>query len=240
MTLEEIKKLSRKEFGERYPFVIVREHVKDEESGKWILRKSYWEEDQPEEGIKKGDPCLEFYLDDWGGWSDILLCCAEKVKPIFDQMPKETQDAFYIEQLKEKYGDMRLYTPCAMEPFDKINDYTTMVEHLSTFTCLQCGHLTKSSDGKKLLTWSTRGYWISLYCKKCARKFMFRDLHKGRNKEALLPWLNSHPHFNLNNYIFNKRYKKIEDRWEITLKRYSKEGTTTRILNSKELLEGLI
>lgn len=238
MVLEEIKKLSKKEFGERYPFVIVREHVKDEESGKWILRKSYWEEDQPEEGIKKGDPCLEFYLDDWHGWSDILLCWAEKVKPIFDQMPKETQDAFYIEQLKEKYGDMRLYVPCVKEPFDKINDYTTMVEHLSTYTCFQCGHLTKSSNSKKLFTWSTRGYWISLYCKKCARKFMFRNPYR-KDKKTFLTWLHSHPHFNLNTRVFDEMYRKIEGKWEIVLERHSKEGTTRRVLNSKELLEGM-
>lgn len=238
MTLEEIKKLSRKEFGERYPFVIVREHVKDEESGKWVLRKSYWEEDQPEEDIKKGDPCLEFYIDDWYGWNDILLCWAEKVKPIFDQMPKETQDAFYIEQLKEKYGDMRLYVPRLEEPFDKINDYTTMVEHLSTYTCFQCGHLTKSSDGKRLFTWSTTGYWVSLFCKKCARKFMFRNPYR-KDKKTFLTCLRSHPHFNLNNHVFDELYRKVEGKWEIILERYSKEGTTRRILNSKELLEGM-
>lgn len=228
MTLEEIKKLSRKEFGERYPFVIVRKYIKNE-NDEWSIQKSYWEEDDPGIGIKKGDPCLEFYADIWGGWSDILLCWAEKVKPIFDSMPKETQDVFYIEQLKEKYGDMRLYTPHLKEPFDKINDYTTMAEHLSTFTCLHCGHLTKSSNGKKLFVWSTRGGWISLYCKKCARKFMFKmsNLAKESAKKPS------------NKTLFNNLYKKIEDKWEIELKTFYKGGTTTRVLDSRELFEGM-
>lgn len=229
MTLNEIKKLSRKEFGERYPFVIIRENVKDKDSGEWILKKSYWAEDEPEIGVKKGDPILEFYGDIWAGWSDILLCWAEKVKPIFDQMPKETQDAFYIEQLKEKYGDMRLYTPHLKAPFDKINDYTTMAEHLSTFTCLHCGHLTKSSNGKKLFIWSTRGGWISLYCKKCAKKFMLKmtSLAKEPVKKSAKKTL------------FDNRYKKIEGKWKITLTRYGKDGATTRVLDSRELFDGM-
>lgn len=219
MKLSEIKKLSKKEFAERYPFVQIRQWDRDTRTNKLC----FYEEDD-EYGNKKGDPYLEFYINDWYGWSDILLCWAEKVKPIYDALSKENQEKFYIEQLKEKYGDMRLYTSVSNEQIER---YTDMVEHLSTYTCMQCGHLSKSSDGKKLLTWRTRGGWVSYQCKSCAKKFMYKDIKEYGKKPG---WTNKE--------IFNCEYRKEEGDWFHRATRYFPDGNKESIkIDCRELLE---
>ena len=140
MTLNEIKKLSPNEFAERYPFV--QRRAWDKEKMEYYL--DYWtEEDEAVKcGYRKaGEPCLEFY-NDWHGWTDLLLCWAEKVREVFITMPKKTQDALYITELKEKYGSIRmLLTGIVEKPFDKINQYNYMLEHLSQYTCIYCGKI---------------------------------------------------------------------------------------------------
>ena len=124
MKLDELKKLDKKELVERFPFLQMRDY-----------------HGNPAFCDETGEPILEAGANDWG-WNDIILCWAEKVKPIYEQMPKDAKDQFYVSQLKEKYGDMRLYLSCyPTGPFEKISEYTTMVEHLSTFTCIVHGIL---------------------------------------------------------------------------------------------------
>lgn len=209
MKLDEIKKLSKKEFAERYPFVQMRT----------------WPKGELAFDDETGEPTLEFYVDNWAGWNDILLCWAEKVKPVYDKLPKDIQDQFYISQLKEKYGDMRLYTSINI---DDIDYYTRMVEHLSTFTCYQCGHLGKSSNGKKLIIWRTRGYWVSYMCKKCARKFMFKDIqHYGRKPG----WTNK--------MIFDQEWSREEGDWFSRWTSYKDGKKETKAYDCRELLEGM-
>lgn len=223
MKLSEIKKLSRKEFVARYPFLQIREW--DRDTLKWKL--AFYEEADPDRNIEVGDPYLEFYIDDWHGWSDILLCWAEKVKPYFDKMPKEVQDKFYISELKEKYGDMRLYIGIP-DGFEKISEYTYMVEHLSRYTCLRCGKITTSSDNKKLLTWRTRGYWISYDCKKCAREYMFQDIQSYGRKSG---WTNK--------MIFDQERKREEGDWFCRIIGYGESSKIEYKYDCRELLEGM-
>ena len=210
MKLNELKKLSKKELAERFPFLQMRDYhgnlAFDDETG---------------------EPILEGGVHDWG-WNDIILCWAEKVKPIYEKMPKDARDQFYVSQLKEKYGDMRLYLSCyPTGPFEKISEYTTMVEHLSTFTCINCGHISKSSDGKKLFAWSTKGGWITITCKKCAKNVMFRSKYRnGRGKMS-------------NKQVFNRLYGKIEGDWFARITRYARVGNETYKYDCRELFEGM-
>lgn len=209
MKLNELKKLDKKELVERFPFLQMRDY-----HGK------------PAFCDETGEPILEAGANDWG-WNDIILCWAEKVKPIYEQMPQDAKDQFYVSQLKEKYGDMRLYLSCyPTGPFEKISEYTTMVEHLSTFTCINCGHISKSSDGKKLFAWSTRGGWITITCKKCAKKAMFRDTYITRGKMT-------------NSQMFKHLYGKIKGDWFARITRYSRVGNETYKYDCRELLEDM-
>lgn len=217
MKLSEIKKLSIKEFAERYPFAQVRNY-KDE--------LCYYEEDS--EYHKKGDPILEFGPNNgFGGWTDLLYCWAEKVKPYYDKLSKKVKESFHITELKEKYGDMRLYLSCF--PTEEIKKYTDMAEHLSTYTCLNCGHLTKSSNGKKLFIWRTKGHWVSYNCKDCAKKWLRndnKDYNIKMDKEEF-------------KQFFSDSYKKVEGDWFARFTCYNKEETKLIAYDCRELLEGM-
>jgi predicted RNA-binding Zn-ribbon protein involved in translation (DUF1610 family) len=220
MKLAEIKKLNIHEFVERYPFVQT-VSVRGE--------KCFYKEDY-DDGTKAGDPMVEFGPGhDFGGWTDILLCWAEKVKPYYDKMPADMKENFYIMDLKEKYGDMRLYlSGYPTGEFEKIKEYTDMVEHLSTFTCLQCGHISRASKADKLLTWRTYG-WISYYCKNCAKKYLRRDnkeygvkMSKAKFKQA-----------------FNDTFKRIEGDWFARFITYNGDKEEHIAYDCRELLEGM-
>lgn len=219
MKLAEIKKLNIHEFVERYPFVqIVDAHGK----------KCFYKED--DDKIKAGDPMVEFGPgNEFGGWTDLLYCWAEKVKPYYDKMSQEQKDSFFITELKEKYGDMRLYlSGYPTGEFEKIKEYTDMVEHLSTFTCLGCGKITKSSNGKKLFSWRTKG-WITYQCKDCAKKYLRKDneyYNVKMNKEKF-------------KQVFSDTYKKIEGDWFARFTSYSKDKKEFLKYDCRELLEGM-
>lgn len=231
MVLSELKKLNRKELVERFPFLQARN---------WKGELAFYDEDIGDD-IKTGDPILEGGANNWG-WNDIVLCWAEKVKPYFDKMPKETQDRFYITELKEKYGGMRLYlTGEPIGPYEKISEYTHMIEHLSYYTCIHCGKITKNSNGKKLIHWSTTGYWDAYYCKQCAKKQIYRDVKTyGIKDEYFKKWLHQKP-FNCNilNQIFNEDFIREEGDWFSRITRYDKEGEHHLKYDCHELLEGV-
>lgn len=216
MTLDEIKKLSPHELAERYPFVQCRTWDRDKNE----YRLGYWtEEDYSVKSghHKAGEPCLEFY-NDWHGWTDLLFCWAEKVREVFITMPKKTQDALYITELKEKYGRIRMsLTGIVEKPFDKINQYNYMLEHLSQYTCIYCGKISKSSNGKKLLRWDESYYRQSL-CKKCAKKEYY-------SYESEKPF----------KYI----YSKIEGDWFVRYTVYEGDKKVHYKYDCHELIEGM-
>jgi hypothetical protein len=225
MTLSELKKLDRKELAKRFPFL---------QSRNWKGELTFYDEDIGDD-IKIGDPILAGGADTWG-WNDIVLCWAEKVKPYFDKMPKETQDNFYISELKEKYGSMRLYlTGEPTGPYEKISEYTHMVEHLSYYTCIHCGKLSKSSNGKKLLTWRSAGYWVAYFCKNCAKKRLYEDI---KNYGVNDKWKNSHKK-GLIKSIFKDEYFREEGDWFSRIIKYDKDGEYHLKYDCHELLEGV-
>lgn len=233
MKLNDIKKLSRQEFVERYPFVQRRDYF----TGKPL----FWVED--DEAVKSGyqktgDPCLEFYTDDWNGWNDILLCWAEKVREVFIQMPKESQDALYITDLKEKYGYLRIYlSGWLKEPFDKINDYCSMVESLSKYKCYSCGHLGVSGKKSYVSYCSTSG-WVMYLCKTCAKKDTYRWIKDyGIKKEYIEKVEKANPHINLYKSVFNQDWERYSGKGYTTVSTYEDGKKITRKLYFKDLLD---
>ena len=65
--------------------------------------------------------------------------------------------SFHFQEIKEKYGTLRIYGYPFNEEIEKIFD---KYETLSYYTCIKCG--------KKAEVMSVG--WISPYCKKCHRK----------------------------------------------------------------------
>ena len=77
--------------------------------------------------------------------------CAELMEALGDDVKD-----YFIEQIKEKYGELRWYSNWGSEKiYDIIDKYT----HLSRRICIKCGApATKISLG-----------WISPYCDECAK-----------------------------------------------------------------------
>ncbi len=71
-----------------------------------------------------------------------------------DEVLKRTNTTIYIEQIKEKYGQLRFYCNAHQEVQDIINDYSTLSENI----CIVCG----KPDVPMLDTG-----WISPVCKEC-------------------------------------------------------------------------
>lgn len=86
------------------------------------------------------------------GWRDLFLKCCEELRDALIKINK--LDEFKINQLKEKYGSMRIYANIS-EP--TINDIINRYEIISQFTCCECG---------KIATVETTG-WICPYCDDC-------------------------------------------------------------------------
>lgn len=234
MTLQDIKKLNRFEFAERYPFV--RTRIWNSDTMSYDL--GTYSRDI-EDFIKKGEPMLEFFTDDWHGWNSLLLCWAEKVKAVFDTMPKEVQDQIYIIELKEKYGSLRIsLTGLINPPYDKINEYNTMLEHLSIFTCIHCGKIGKAGK-KNLVSYKSNDYWITYACRKCAKEITYKDAKEYKIK----------PEFELKckckgknplNVIFKEEdWHRYSGDWFTRIQSYDGEWKTTR-LNCHELIEEMM
>lgn len=76
------------------------------------------------------------YFECADGWYDLLLEMSYKINQIIEEDP-ETYKDFYISQLKEKYGTLRVYTSYSYEPIDHIiEEY----EFVSAKTCELCGN----------------------------------------------------------------------------------------------------
>lgn len=119
MTLEKLKKLTNEQLNERFPFMITRNvfdgHIcKDDETGE-VLNQFF----------------------DWG-WRDIQLVLAEHIKPIYDRFDKKTKDLFLPQEIKEKYGALRVYWSSSNEAID---NWTALAEYISSYTCLSLIHI---------------------------------------------------------------------------------------------------
>lgn len=212
MKLSELKKLTNNELAIRFPFLVVRE---------WNGKLA-----------KDDDDSYLIEINGMNGWRDILLCWAEKVKPIFDNLDKEAQKNFYIMECKEKWGGLRLDTSSV--PTERIDEFITMAEHLSQYTCLYCGKITKSSNGKKLISFRNG---LPL-CKKCSYQRVLDDWHHF-GPDCYLDWIakSKKPIKTIRRFNLKDRH---EGDWFARIRRWKPDGTTEYIkYDCRELLEGV-
>lgn len=126
--------MTNKELVERYPFLRVNPEYNYPESP---------DELYSEKGL---------YLPT--GWYDLFLKCCEELREALIKIDKLNE--FRIDQLKEKYGSMRIYANIS-DPI--INRIINRYEIISQFTCCVCG---------KIATVETTG-WICPYCFDCIK-----------------------------------------------------------------------
>lgn len=103
---------------------------------------------------------MQKYLDPYDlppGWRALCLSLDNDIQQLEEQ---GIVKGFHVEQLKEKFGELRLYFNCeaGYNEVDKlIDDYA----HISSFTCCSCGTFpaTRQSTG-----------WILPFCDACAKE----------------------------------------------------------------------
>lgn len=111
------------------------------------------------------------WFQDWG-WRDIQLILAEHIKSIYDSFTDEEKKNFIIIDVKEKFGAMRMYTTFTNE---EIRKWIDLAEYVSSFTCIKCGKVEKTSIGGYSFYQTVD--WICPYCeehmkgKHCDKKF---------------------------------------------------------------------
>lgn len=240
MTVSEIKKLTPQEFAERYPFLQHRGW--NGEKNEYF--KDYWtkDDDAVKSGYRKVDePVMMFYQDDFHGWNELILCWAEKVREVFiNNGDGKIPDNIWVSEIKEKYGSLRICFGIFKAPYEKINALTRMAEHLSPYVCYRCGHIGRSSNDKKLVTYRSKDLWISYRCKKCAKKETYRDIKTyGIGTEYFKKWLHSNPHFNMYKDIFNQSFEREEGDWFGRVIEYAKGEEISHRYDCHELIEGI-
>ena len=97
---------------------------------------------------------------DGTGWEKLWKQYLHHKFEEYDTWTKTEQKAFHFEQVKEKFGELRIYN-------NHETDTEQIAEWLSGFTCSKCGKQTVV-DGKYRI-WRTHG-WIENYCEDCAKE----------------------------------------------------------------------
>lgn len=92
------------------------------------------------------------------GWYNILYKLCEKIEEDLKLYPNED---FCFQQIKEKYGGLRVYTS-SIPLESKIFDYTNEAEEESELTCEYCGT-------KENVDLRGKGWYITL-CDECEKK----------------------------------------------------------------------
>ena len=137
---EELKQLN-KEMIETYPFLLPRNRWTDEVSEDYDYSYNEWE-------------AIDLGWQIAFGW-DLLNELATAVNNL------EHPEAFRITQIKEKFGELRIYCCGSREIYALIDKYSAK----SMDICIQCGKPAK---------YVTHG-WITYICEDCAKKLDPRD-----------------------------------------------------------------
>ena len=153
----------------------------------------------------------------------------------------EIPDDIFLADIKEKYGSLRISFNYGFKaPYEKINELTAMAEHLSYYWCYCCGRIGRTSNEKKLVSYCSKGYWISYQCKKCAKKKSWQNIKEyGIEHEYYKKWFHSNPHFNMYKDIFDQDYKRVEGDWFVRRIKGQGENKTNYVYDCHELIEGM-
>jgi hypothetical protein len=139
------------------------------------LIKNFWFF-QPDPTLRNNLMAFGFECDD--GWFNLIKELCEKLEKLIDEKYpdlKEVPDynkhigftAFYVCQVKEKFGMLCFYVSSAYdEIFDLIQEY----EKLSYETCEICGE-----KGETLVNYFGKGHWYKTLCPKHAEELQYAE-----------------------------------------------------------------
>lgn len=230
MHLSEIKKLSRKDFAERYPFFKMYRSIGDKEEPMF-----YDEGDLTVcvfDAAEIGDPMTCFYVGYFGGWSDIICLWAEHIRECL--IEKNDFDKFRVFEIKEKFG--RLQIDYVGSVNEKVREYTYMLEHLSEFVCNECGHIGKVNE-KKMVSYLGDEYYIKYRCHNCAKKSSYNNIREyGISEKLFKKWLHANPHYGLYRKIFDQEWERNEGSWKTTIITHNQYGKYKKVLDCHKLL----
>ena len=100
---------------------------------------------------------------DGSGWEDLWKNrFLPRLFAAYDKLSKKDKRYFGFEQIKEKFGSLRIYMSGCPKDLD------TIAEWISEYTCAYCGKEPRTSEGHRVI-WTTGG-WITHLCEDCARK----------------------------------------------------------------------
>lgn len=96
---------------------------------------------------------MEYGFECGAGWTPILEDLFEKISFV---VKRDNLIDFRVVQVKEKFGDLRVYTDNETE---EIKDLIRDAEKLCSISCSECGELSKKSS---------TGRWIVNLCTSCS------------------------------------------------------------------------
>lgn len=173
--------------------------------GNWI-RVRYWDRYK---GFYK---YAENYLNEYnafgnGGWGMLWRMLIADLNPLIHKY--NLQDTFQFEEIKEKYGEIRVYHNAYNQEIDDLIDSYAKI---SSNVCQWCGRPDSAIS---------KGGWVECQCRQCFDKYW-----KNRNKE--------HPSYE---ELFNTDPKdcKISDVYKYT--RFSTEGNKTFEIDIKDIAD---
>ena len=107
--------------------------------------------------------CLEFH----DGWLDLVTSICYTINSHEKAQWKQNVDYVVFQQLKEKFGVLRVYY---MGGDEYIHGAVRMAENYSSKVCETCG--SPAQVVNLLAGTSTKTRWIKVLCEKCEKKYL--------------------------------------------------------------------
>jgi len=115
---------------------------------------------------------------DGSGWEDLWKNrYLPRLFKAYDSWSEEDKAQFCFSQVKEKFGELRIYTL-----FSTKARLESIAEALSGWICARCGKEPRDQYGHRVI-WTTTAGWITHLCEECAKKEL-RD--NGVSEDDLL------------------------------------------------------
>ena len=113
---------------------------------------------------------------DGHGWEDLWKNrYLPRLFKLYDSWDDETKAKFEFMDVKEKFGELRIYTSVSTGD-DSLNSIACS---LSSWICADCGKEPRTEDGRRVI-WTTGG-WITNLCEDCARKALGKGIRTGED-----------------------------------------------------------
>ena len=130
----------------------------------FLKMRNFWKQ-EPDDTFKTDAENIEhnkYKIWDGSGWEDLWKNrYLPRLFKEYDSWDEETKANFFITDIKEKFGELRIYCSGYSD-----KNLESIAEWLSGFTCQYCGSEPRTEDGKRVI-WTTGG-WITHLCRNCA------------------------------------------------------------------------